>query len=49
MKYQLRLEFDYEPLAIFDSEEEAKAHKWDYQCDYINRTVFVEPCDGSSY
>lgn len=45
MKYCLRLEYDDKPLAIFDTEEEAKEHKWDYQCNYINRTVFVEPCE----
>ena len=44
MKYCLRLEDNNEPLATFDSEEEAKAHKWDYQCNYISRVVLVEPC-----
>ena len=49
MKYRLRLEDDCRALAVFNTEEEAKSHKWDYQRNYISRTVFVEPCDGSSY
>lgn len=45
MKYQLRLEYDDEPLAVFDTEEEANQNKWKYQQDFISRTVLVEPCN----